>query len=100
MLRVSSTESQRAFPDGHPDTDADGDAHGHGYADPEDYYRASTPDFDALRVPWLCLHARDDPVRAHERRRPLHPSRRGGTTARSRDIRRRIISRSRRPQLR
>ena len=34
----------------------------HGYADPEDYYAACTPQPEAVRVPWLCVHARDDPV--------------------------------------
>ena len=34
----------------------------HGYADPEDYYAACTPQPEAVTVPWLCVHARDDPV--------------------------------------
>lgn len=34
----------------------------HGYADPEDYYATNRPDVGSVATPWLCVHARDDPV--------------------------------------
>ena len=33
-----------------------------GYADPEDYYAFSQPDVSRVRVPYLVVHAMDDPV--------------------------------------
>ena len=34
----------------------------HGYAGPDEYYAACEPALEAVLVPWLCVHARDDPV--------------------------------------
>jgi predicted alpha/beta-fold hydrolase len=34
----------------------------HGYCDPEEYYEANRADIGRVATPWLCVHARDDPV--------------------------------------